>query len=134
MLTKISKAQRVLVVDGDPRILAKLDEQLGNNGTAIDKAESVSAGSRLISSGIYDLAIMNLGCREDCALVRLAVSKGIPVVVMAAYQTSPAAMMEAARSGARACLLTGLLGRGDPFGECLITLQSLLSRDWVQRI
>lgn len=134
MLTQTFKVQRVLVVDGDPRILAKLDQQLGKNGSTIDTAESVAAASRLMSFGSYDLAIMNLEGKEDCALVKLAVSKGIPVVVMAAHQTSPTAMVEAARLGAHACLLTGLFCRGDPLRECLLTLPSAVNRDWIQRI
>jgi hypothetical protein len=101
MILLISGVRSVLVVDEDPAIVAKLERSLKTEGITFDIAESNATGSKMMSSGKYELAIINFESPHDIALLKLALSKSVEVVIMFTNGTTPTYLMAAKRLGAR---------------------------------
>ena len=134
MIPHISGIRSVLVVDEDPAIVAKLEHSLKTDGITFDIAESNAAGSKMVSSGKYELAIINFESPHDIALLKLALSKGVQVVIMVTNATTPTYLMAARRLGASACILKRYLSVTEPSGVSEVTINLPVIGQWAYRI
>jgi DNA-binding response OmpR family regulator len=134
MIPLISGIRSVLVVDEDPAIVAKLEHSLKTDGITFDIAESNAAGSKMMSSGKYELAIINFESPHDIALLKLALSKGLHVVIMITNGTTPTYLMAARRLGASACILKRFLSVTETSEVSGVTINLPVIGQWAYRI
>jgi DNA-binding response OmpR family regulator len=134
MIPLISGIRNVLVVDEDPAIVAKLEHSLKTDGITFDIAESNAAGIKMMSSGKYELAIINFESPHDVALLKLALSKGVQVVIMVTNATTPTYLMAARRLGASACIIKRYLSVTEPSEVSGVTINLPVIGQWAYRI
>jgi len=122
MKKTILKGKDILAVDDDSDVLALIDEELEEYGIILDTAMSYEEAVEKMSRGTYDLAILDIMGVRGFDLLKLAVHKKIPVVMLTAHAISAESLKQSIELGARAYLPKDQLGVMAPFLEDVLEL------------
>jgi len=117
--------KRVLAVDDEPDVLELVKEEImGAAPTCIvETAVSYEQAVELLISWTYDLAIFDIMGVRGFDLLRQAVERGLPAVMLTARAMSPQALKQSIDEGARAFLPKEHLGALVPFLEDVLTYE-----------
>lgn len=88
----------ILVVDDEPDILEAVAEEL--DMCIVDKASQYSKAIQYIRSYTYDIVILDIMGVNGFELLKEAVAKGIPAVMLTAHALSPDSLKKSIKLGA----------------------------------
>jgi DNA-binding NtrC family response regulator len=94
------KNKRLLIVDDEPDILETLVELLDT--CVVDTAPSYETAMKFIEKNTYDAAIFDIMGVRGLDLLKAAVTRGIPVLMLTAHALDPDTLVSSIRAGARA--------------------------------
>jgi DNA-binding NarL/FixJ family response regulator len=99
MTTKNSlKDKVVLIVDDEPDILEAVEEEL--DMCIISKAQDYDTALQYLISYNYDIVILDIMGVNGFELLKKAVSRGFPAVMLTAYAVSPESLKKTIKLGA----------------------------------
>ncbi|MBM4328858.1 MAG: response regulator [Deltaproteobacteria bacterium] len=116
------RGKEILAVDDEPDVLEVLEEELSEYGVIMDKALSFEEAIRKLSSLTYDLVILDIMGVQGFDLLKFAVNKKLPVLMLTAHAISPEALKRSVELGARAYLPKDKLGQLAPFLQNVLEL------------
>lgn len=90
--------KHLLVVDDEPDILDMLTEELGM--CLVDTASDYQTALQYIQNYTYDIVILDIMGVNGFQLLRDAVSKGFPTVILTAHAFSPESLKKSIKLGA----------------------------------
>jgi CheY-like chemotaxis protein len=122
MKKDVLRGKEILAVDDEPDVLEVLEEELSEYGVNMDKALSFEEAIQKLSSLTYDLVILDIMGVQGFDLLKFAVTKKLPVVMLTAHAISPEALKKSVELGARAYLPKDKLGQIAPFLEDVLEL------------
>jgi DNA-binding NtrC family response regulator len=94
------KNKRLLIVDDEPDILETLIELL--DMCVVDTAPSYETAMKFIEKNTYDAAIFDIMGVRGLDLLKAAVTRDIPVLMLTAHALNPEMLVSSIRAGARA--------------------------------
>jgi DNA-binding NtrC family response regulator len=94
------KGRRLLIVDDEPDVLETLIELL--DMCVIDTARSYETAVTFIEKNTYDASIFDIMGVRGLDLLEVAVTKGIPVLMLTAHALNPEMLVSSIKAGARA--------------------------------
>ena len=94
------KNKRLLIVDDEPDILETLIELLDT--CIVDTAPSYETALKFLEKNTYDATIFDIMGVRGLDLLKVAVTRGIPVLMLTAHALNPDALVQSIRDGARA--------------------------------
>ena len=94
------RGKRLLIVDDEPDILETLIELLDT--CRIDTAPSYETALKFLKKNAYDAAIFDIMGVRGLDLLKAAVTRGIPVMMLTAHALDPDTLVSSIRAGARA--------------------------------
>ena len=94
------KNKRLLIVDDEPDILETLIELLDT--CVVDTAPSYETALKFLEKNTYDAAIFDIMGVRGLDLLKAAVTRGIPVLMLTAHALDPDTLVSSIRAGARA--------------------------------
>ena len=94
------KGKRLLIVDDEPDILETLTELL--DMCVVDTAPSYETALTFLEKNTYDAAIFDIMGVRGLDLLKVAVTKDIPALMLTAHALNPDALVQSIRAGARA--------------------------------
>ena len=91
MKDSILKDKRILAVDDEPDVLEVLKEEItmAVPTCVVDSASSYDKATELLASWTYDLAIFDIMGVRGFDLLKLAVRKNVPVIMLTAHALNP---------------------------------------------
>jgi DNA-binding NtrC family response regulator len=92
------KDKRILVVDDEPDVLATVAEILDMGH--VDKASDFETGLQLITKNTYDVVILDIMGVNGFELLKNAVLRGFPSVMLTAHAVTPEALKKSIELGA----------------------------------
>jgi CheY-like chemotaxis protein len=92
------KDKLILVVDDEPDILDAVAEAL--DMAIIHKAEDYDTAMQYLLMYVYDILILDIMGVKGFELLKVAVTKGFPTVMLTAHALSPEALKQAIKLGA----------------------------------
>ena len=92
------KDKVILVVDDEPDILAVVEEEL--DLCAIHKALDYDTATQYLASYTYDIVILDIMGVNGFQLLKNAVSKGFPTVMLTAHALTPESLKKSIKLGA----------------------------------
>jgi CheY-like chemotaxis protein len=99
MITEsILKDKVVLIVDDEPDVLEAVAEEL--DMCIIHKAQDYKTALQYIASYNYDIVILDIMGVRGFELLKEAVSRGLPAVMLTAYAVTPEALKKSIKLGA----------------------------------
>ena len=98
-MREILKAKRILIVDDEPDIIENLEEIL--NYCFLENAMDFYAAERLLKSRKYDAAVLDIMGVRGYSLLKLAMEREIPTVMLTAHAFSPDNLVKSLKGGAR---------------------------------
>lgn len=98
----ILKDKVVLAVDDEPDILEVVEEEL--DMCQVEKATNYYDGMKCLLNRSYDIVILDIMGVNGFELLKEAVSKGFPTVMLTAHALSPDSLKKAVKLGAVAYL------------------------------
>jgi len=96
----ILKNKRLLIVDDEPDVLETLTELL--DACVVDTARSYETAVTFLKKNTYDAAILDIMGVRGLDLLEVAVTRGIPVLMLTAHALDPDTLVSSIRAGARA--------------------------------
>jgi DNA-binding NtrC family response regulator len=99
----------ILVVDDEPDILDTVSDLL--SGCHITTADTYETARQYLMSYTYDLVLLDIMGVNGFDLLKIAVKRGFPTVMMTAHALTPAALEKAIRLGAVSFLPKEKLGQ-----------------------
>jgi len=96
------KDKVVLAVDDEPDILEVVEEEL--DMCQVEKATNYYDGMKCLLTRTYDIVILDIMGVNGFELLKEAVSKGFPTVMLTAHALSPESLKKAIKLGAVAYL------------------------------
>ena len=127
MKESVLSNKRILAVDDEPDVLEVLKEEIKDAAPTciLETATTYEKARELIISWTYDLLILDIMGVRGYDLLRLAVSRElpIPVVMLTGHALTPDALKKSIELGARAYLPKGSLGAVVPFLEDVLTYE-----------
>ncbi len=123
MKESILKGKRILAVDDEPDVLAALEEEIlgACPDCRFDKATQYEQAVQKINTSAYDALILDIMGVRGFDLLKLAVSRNLPVVMLTAHALSPEALKRSYELKARSYLPKEKLGEVVPFLEDALT-------------
>ena len=100
MESEALKGKRLLIVDDEPDILETLVELL--NMCVVDTAPSYETAMKFIEKNTYDAAIFDIMGVRGLDLLKAAVTRDIPVLMLTAHALNPEMLVSSIKAGARA--------------------------------
>jgi DNA-binding NtrC family response regulator len=94
----ILKDKTVLIVDDEPDILETIEDEL--DMCIVHKAKNYEEGQQFILSYTYDIVILDIMGVNGFELLKIAVSRGFPTVMLTAHAVTPDALKKSIRLGA----------------------------------
>ena len=95
---KILKGKKVLIIDDEKDVLDALIELL--DMCKIDTALSFEEGKKLLETGSYDLAVLDIMGVRGFELLEIANNQKIPALMLTAHALSEEALKKSAEEGA----------------------------------
>ncbi|MFH1489718.1 MAG: response regulator [Pseudomonadota bacterium] len=92
------KDKVILVVDDEPDILEMVEEEL--DGCIVHKAQDYDTALQYILSYTYDVVILDIMGVNGFELLKNAVSRGYPAVMLTAHAVTPEALKKSIKLGA----------------------------------
>jgi len=128
-MTSILDGKKILTVDDEPDVLRILEDEIleACPNCKIDKATSYREAMDMMVMWTYDLVVLDIIGVRGFDLLRLAVSRNFPVVILTAHALSPEALKQSFDSKARAYLPKEKLGEIVPFLEDVLSCDYLLA-------
>lgn len=94
----ILQGKRLLIVDDEPDVLETLIEIL--EMCKIDTATTFEEGKRLLETGDYECAVLDIMGVDGFRLLDIASKKGIPALMLTAHALTEESLKESAERGA----------------------------------
>ena len=94
------KGKRLLIVDDEPDILETLVEQLDT--CVVETAPSFETALKFLEKNTYDAAIFDIMGVRGLDLLKVAVTRDIPVLMLTAHALNPEMLVSSIKAGARA--------------------------------
>ena len=113
------KNKVILVVDDEQDILETIEEEL--DMCLVHKAPDYDTGLQYLLSYTYDIVILDIMGVNGFELLKTAVSKGFPAVMLTAHALSPESLKKAIKLGALSFLPKEKMPELRPFLEDVIT-------------
>jgi DNA-binding NtrC family response regulator len=88
----------VLLVDDEPDILESVSEELGM--CLVHKADNFETARQYLLSYTYDLVVLDIMGVKGFELLKLAVAKGFPAIMLTAHALTPEALKKSIKLGA----------------------------------
>ena len=88
----------ILIVDDEPDILDTVEEEL--EMCLVHKARDYEAALQYLLSYTYDIVILDIMGVNGFELLKVAVSRGFPSVMLTAYALTPEALKKSIKLGA----------------------------------
>ncbi|HKI48302.1 MAG TPA: response regulator [Desulfobacteria bacterium] len=88
----------VLLVDDEPDILESVSEELGM--CLVHKADNFETARQHLLSYTYDLVVLDIMGVKGFELLKLAVAKGFPTIMLTAHALTPEALKKSIKLGA----------------------------------
>ena len=128
MVESILKGKTILAVDDEPDVLTVLEEEIKEvyPGGIVDKATTYKEASERLASWTYDLVILDIMGVRGFDLLKSAVFRQFPVVMLTAHALNPEALRQSIELGARAYLPKEKIGEIVPFLEDVLRYENLL--------
>ena len=119
MRESILSSSRILAVDDEVDVLDMLEEEILEvcPNCIFDRSPTHEEAFEKITSGTYDLVILDIMGVRGFDLLELAASRDLPVVMLTANALNPEALKRSIEMGARAYLPKEKLGEIVPFLE-----------------
>ena len=92
------KGKTILVVDDEPDVLSTVAEIL--DMCRVDKASDFETGLQLIMNNSYDAVILDIMGVNGFELLKNAVSRGFPAIMLTAHAVTPEALKRSIELGA----------------------------------
>ncbi|MGA2318987.1 MAG: response regulator [Thermodesulfobacteriota bacterium] len=127
MTKSILDGKNILAVDDEPDVLTILEEEIKEAcpDCFFDKVTTYEEAVERLASWTYDLVILDIMGVRGFDLLKNAVVRHFPVVMLTAYALSPEALRQSIEMGARAYLPKEKLGEIAPFLEDVLTYENL---------
>jgi len=127
MTDSILNGKCILAVDDEPDILEVLAEEILAECPEVKfvGATTFEEGLEKLASQTYGLVILDIMGVRGFDLLKRAVSRGIPAVMLTAHSLSPNAMKESIELGARGYIPKDKLGEIVPFLEDVMQYEDL---------
>jgi DNA-binding response OmpR family regulator len=106
------KDKVILVVDDEPDVLETVAEEL--NMCLIYKAADYDTALQYLLSFTYDIVILDIMGVNGFELLKTAVSRGFPTVMLTAHSLSPESTKKIHKPGRRLVFTQGKTGRSLP--------------------
>ena len=87
----------IIVVDDEPDILEIVEEEL--NMCLVHKASDYDTAVQFLVSYTYDIVILDIIAVNGFKLLKTAVSRGFPTVMLTAHALSPASLKQSKKNG-----------------------------------
>ena len=100
--TSILKGKAVLVVDDEPDILDTVEEVL--DMCMVYKAPDYNSAIQLLLGFTYDIVILDIMGVNGFELLKIAVRRGFPTVMLTAHALTTEALKNSIKLGAVSCL------------------------------
>jgi len=128
MRASILNDMRILAVDDELDVLETLEELISLDAPKckIVKASTYEGASKMLSSEIYDVVIIDIMGVEGFDLLKIAYDRDIPSVILTAHELNPTALKKSIELGARAYFPKYKLS------EIVSYLESVLTNDYAQ--
>ena len=94
----ILKGKAVLIVDDEPDVLEALEEEL--DMCIISKAQDYKTAIQYLAGYNFDIVILDILGVRGFELLKEAVSRGLPAVMLTAYAVSPESVKKSIKLGA----------------------------------
>jgi len=95
---KLLKGKKILVVDDEPDVLESLVELL--DMCKIDTASTFEEGKQQLEAESYDIAILDIMGVDGFELLKVAIERGTPALMLTAHGLSEENLMKSAKEGA----------------------------------
>ena len=92
------EGKKILIVDDEPDILETTTEEL--DMCIVHKAKDYETGLQYILSYTYDVVILDIMGVDGFELLKSAVSRGFPAVMLTAHAVTPEALKKSIKLGA----------------------------------
>ena len=127
MAESILKDKTILVVDDEPDVLTVLEEEIKEAypDAIVHNATTYKEASARLASWTYDLVVLDIMGVRGFDLLRNAVLRQFPVVMLTAHALSPEALRQSIELGARAYLPKEKIGEIVPFLEDVLRYENL---------
>ncbi len=135
MVTDILKDKNILLVDDEPDILETLAEILDE--CDIETASTYESAKKLLESKIYDAAVLDIMGVRGIDLLKIAVRKKIPALMLTAHGLSSENLSGSIKYGARSYIPKGKINEMDIFLKEMFLLQEKgieKSGNWFARL
>ena len=135
MVTDILKDKNILLVDDEPDILETLAEILDE--CDIETASTYESAKKLLESKIYDAAVLDIMGVRGIDLLKIAVRKKIPALMLTAHGLSSENLSGSIKYGARSYIHKGKINEMDIFLKEMFLLQEKgieKSGNWFARL
>jgi DNA-binding NtrC family response regulator len=121
--SEILEDKVILAVDDEPDVLEIIQEELSSTPTAaLHTASSFESARENLVSYTYDLVILDIMGVRGFDLLKIAVRKNAPVIMLTAHALNPDALKKSIELGAKAYLPKDKLGSLVPFMEDVLKL------------
>ena len=114
----ILKGKRILAVDDEEDILETIEDILDD--VDLDTARDYASASRKIGKERYDLVVLDIMGVDGLQLLKEAVARNMPAVMLTAHAVNPDTLMESIQLGAIAYLPKETLADLDELLEALL--------------
>ena len=108
----------VLLVDDEPDILETVSEELGM--CLVHKADNFETARQHLLSYTYDLVVLDIMGVSGFELLKLAVAKGYPTVMLTAHALTPEALKKSIKLGAVSFVPKEKISELKPFLEEMV--------------
>jgi CheY-like chemotaxis protein len=127
MAESILNRKSVLAVDDEPDILTVLQEEIKEAcpDCLFHKATTYQEAVERLASWTYDLVILDIMGVRGFDLLKNAVIRNFPVVMLTAHALNPEALKQSIELGARAYLPKEKIGELVPFLEDVLRYENL---------
>ena len=127
MAGSILKGRMILAVDDEPDVLTVLEEEIKEAcpNCIFDKTTTYKEAVERMASWTYDLVILDIMGVRGFDLLKKAVARQFPVVMLTAHALNPEALRQSIEWGARAYLPKEKMGEIVPFLEDVLGYENL---------
>ena len=127
MPESILKGKTILAVDDEPDVLMVLEEEIKEAcpNCIFDKTTTYKEANQRIAMFTYDLVVLDIMGVRGFDLLKNAVVRQFPVVMLTAHALNPEALRQSIELGARAYLPKEKIGEIVPFLEDVLRYENL---------